>query len=593
MGMASKENSVDLSVVMERLDFLESRVEEIAGKLALTTDNTRRGARANEEYAQPDPFLKVDSSEGISEWVSKGGLLQKLASVCFIMVFALLLRTVTDYGYINVTAGSMLGLAYAVGLGGAGCFFYSREKMLATVFSVCGFLLYYSIIVEGYSRFGAISAVTAYAALFLSLGFSAFVGLRYQAGKLLAFSLIGLTVSALVLGYPQLNFPMSGFLILAANAVLMVAIERRLVDKLKWPVTIITMLFWALWAFKGHMPLQRGEVLPEYIGIGWLLPLLSCYGLFYFTVYLRRYFGSAELGVFDAILPSLNMILIFIAANVVVNGLWHKGWLHGFVTLVIGLLHVGVGWKLSTRDAGRAGGVGGAVVAGALMLAMALPAVVGNIALAIPFWSVTAYGLLRLSGRCNSGMIRIISYLYQLFVLWIGMMAGVFGLSKLVAPEASLLAAASLALMALLQFGWARKNPMPEGALVTKLDSHDYAAIPLLLAGVAGVYFFASLLVDIFAVRLLEIPVNTIYCGRSVLLRLGAIALLLIGSRNRKLELVWVAVAVGLIACLKVFLVDLFNTSGIPLVLSVLSFGILAAVGSVVMGRWNRLAAGG
>ena len=81
------------------------------------------------------------------------------------------------------------------------------------------------------------------------------------------------------------------------------------------------------------------------------------------------------------------------------------------------------------------------MVAGALMLAMALPAVVGNIALAIPFWSFTAYALLLLSGRCNSAMIRIISYLYQLFVIWIGMMTGVFILGKSAAPGSSLLAA--------------------------------------------------------------------------------------------------------------------------------------------------------
>jgi hypothetical protein len=42
------------------------------------------------------------------------------------------------------------------------------------------------------------------------------------------------------------------------------------------------------------------------------------------------------------------------------------------------------------------------------------------------------------------------------------------------------------------------------------------------------------------------------------------------------------------VGCLKVFLVDLFSGSGLPLVLSVLSFGVVAMVGSIIMGRWPR-----
>ncbi|MHC4919582.1 MAG: hypothetical protein ACYTKC_08290 [Planctomycetota bacterium] len=41
------------------------------------------------------------------------------------------------------------------------------------------------------------------------------------------------------------------------------------------------------------------------------------------------------------------------------------------------------------------------------------------------------------------------------------------------------------------------------------------------------------------------------------------------------------------------FTSDLFTAHGVPLVLSVFSFGMAAAVGSVVLGRWQRSTATG
>ena len=73
-----------------------------------------------------------------------------------------------------------------------------------------------------------------------------------------------------------------------------------------------------------------------------------------------------------------------------------------------------------------------------------------------------------------------------------------------------------------------------------------------------------------------------------MLINTGALVLLLAGSRRRRPELIWVAVALAVLGCLKVFLVDLFRSNGLPLVLSVFSFGIVAAVGSVIMGRWQK-----
>ena len=92
----------------------------------------------------------------------------------------------------------------------------------------------------------------------------------------------------------------------------------------------------------------------------------------------------------------------------------------------------------------------------------------------------------------------------------------------------------------------------------------------------------------LFATMVLADPANTIKGGRSIIINLAATSLLVMGGRRHDPELVWIAVFLAIVGCMKVFLVDLFGASGIPLVLSVLSFGVVAMVGSIVMGRWHK-----
>jgi hypothetical protein len=124
--------------------------------------------------------------------------------------------------------------------------------------------------------------------------------------------------------------------------------------------------------------------------------------------------------------------------------------------------------------------------------------------------------------------------------------------------------------------------------LFAKLDSRDYSAAALLLVCLAGFYLLFSMTIDLISTMVLADPANTIKCGRSIIINVAATFLLVLGGRRHDLELVWIAVFLAVIGCMKVFLVDLFGASGIPLVLSVLSFGVVAMAGSIVMGRWHK-----
>ena len=78
--------------------------------------------------------------------------------------------------------------------------------------------------------------------------------------------------------------------------------------------------------------------------------------------------------------------------------------------------------------------------------------------------------------------------------------------------------------------------------------------------------------------------------GQSLIINIGALALMSIALKGRNKEIAFIATAVALIGAGKVFIFDLFGIKGVPLVLSVFSTGVVAAFGSVVMGKWHKKA---
>jgi len=585
--MGDRNSISDLSVIAEKICLLETRIAELTDKVS----RLEAGVPVkidSEPGTGADPISLLEPREELGEWLSKGALLQKMAAVCFILVFALLLRTVTDYGYINVTAGSFLGLAYVSILALIGCVFYVTGRQMANVFSISGFLLLFTIVIEGHSRFDTIPVGVAYAILITALVTSAVVGIKYRVAKLLWVSMIGVTIAGLVLGFPKVIFPLSGLLFLIANIVAFIASDRSISGKLKWPVTLLTLLYMALWSFKAFAPLDRGEPVPIDVYPEWLGPFLVAFAGLYLFFYVKRYFKEARLTVYDAVIPSLNVLLLFLVGLVVVKSYWQQSWLMGLFTLAMAFGHFALGWRLLTKDPVAMVGVGGAFVAGAMAMALGMPVVVGNVAWAIPFWALTAYWFARLSARGGSGFIRGLSYFYPLFALFTGLGLDIYDPGHQISLPASLAAAASLALFGLLQFSWCRDNPPPADSLLAGLDSRDHSAVVLLLVALTGMYLLFSTVIDSVASMVLADPANTMKCGRSIIINIGAIFLLAMAGWRHDRELAWIAVSLAVVGCLKVFLADLFGTGGIPLVLSVLSFGLVAMLGSVVMGRWNK-----
>jgi hypothetical protein len=585
MGRTDTGSDLPPDAVFAELNLLRRRVDHLEQRLTVLEGGAAAG-RIETAVPVESPVL-LGSDDGFSDWLNRGAILQKMAAVCFILVFALLLRTITDYGYVNPGVGTLLGLGYVAVLVGSGSWLYRQQRPLAPVFAGCGFLLLFAIVVESLNRFATLSTTAALLILVAALAAGSFMGLRFTASRLLAVCVVGVAVSGLAGGFPKVLFPAAGGLLLAANLVALLADRRGVSRSLKWWVTLLTLCFWALWGFKVYMALRHGQPLaPLYIG--WYLPLLLLFGGMYLAIATEKYFRSAQCSAYEAILPSLAMLLLFLAGRVVVVKVWEAATLFGGLAVGLAGLQVLIGWRLSVRDVGRCAAIGGSMVAGALLLALGLPELLGGLVWAIPGWALAAYGLARLSGRCDSAVLRVISYLYQLFVFWVGLMSGVLTSPPEGQLTASLLAASALAVCSLAQYRWCRQHPPPAGSLLARLDERDHSAVILLLCGLGGLYFLGALLLDTVAGATLAEPGNTMRCGRSLLINFGVLVLLLLGSRQRLPELLWVAVALAVVGCLKVFFFDLFKSSGLPLVLSVLSFGVVAALGSILMGRRQK-----
>jgi len=140
-----------------------------------------------------------------------------------------------------------------------------------------------------------------------------------------------------------------------------------------------------------------------------------------------------------------------------------------------------------------------------------------------------------------------------------------------------------------IQFKWCRKE-----AIITKkgffgrVDRADRSALILLVTSLVCAYCMLQLLSFLAINTFSANPANALTGVQSILINAGAISLLLLAMPGRNKEILTTAVFIIIIGAFKVFGYDLFKSNGIPLVLSVLSFGGVAAVGSVVLSRWSR-----
>jgi hypothetical protein len=197
-----------------------------------------------------------------------------------------------------------------------------------------------------------------------------------------------------------------------------------------------------------------------------------------------------------------------------------------------------------------------------------------------------ALGVAVLSNRWGSGAVRATSYLLQTYAI---VSLGIHSLSS--GPAATLLAgtvpAAVLAAAALSHYRWCRRHPPPaRSPLFGTYDRQDLSGAVTLLAALTGSFF---LLRGIAWHILAGEPggAEAFQCAQSITINLAALGLGLYAFRARNREIRNVAILVIAAGAVK-SAADLLGTRGVPLVLSVFSFGLAAATQSITLSRWQR-----
>ena len=548
----------------------------------------------NEELSLSDvPIPKVKASSTITlpieddSWthLSQEVLLPRLAAVSFMMVVALILRTVTANGMLTQVFGSSIGVFYASSLIGVGFYLYMKKNKFAPVFPACGVLLLYSIIYEAHAYFSSLDIHDIYLILLVSEVIIVLIGLKCQANVLLYIAVFFSSAVAIALDFTspvyELITPIVFINVVAGH----LAARFSITNKLRWYTLIFSLVVWMLWAFKLNFYLGQSPEKAVPLGVLMYLPILFLFWGFYIYTSLWKTLKKAdEFEIFHSFLPAVVCGATFFAANAVLKPWVGQQRLIGFVTVLISACFIAlVAWLAKRQDNDVPGGKEYVTAATILLiqgLAISFPPL-----FALPVWVVAASVLTVRSSQWRSGGIRVISYLFQMFILVFALKTNTFSAGH-ETWWAGTIVAGLLSVMTLCVFSWCRKNPPDyESVYFGLFDKKDHTAVVLLVIGLFEAYVSARFVAGHIAATFPD-PLNALYCSQSIILNSGIVILLLVGLKMMNKEILTVAALVVLIAAIKVFLFDLLQTDGLPLVLSVFSFGVVAATSSVVMRKW-------
>jgi hypothetical protein len=418
----------------------------------------------------------------------------------------------------------------------------------------------------------------------------AVISYRFNVFAPISIGTLGMCLAGSAIDYPNPFFPYLTMILWTANVLGFFAAQMKRCSWLRWIVLVVSMIMLQLWAIKLRLPLIRHEQIPAALALSWFLPVLAIFAVTYPALAIAGIVrsGGAKITRFDCALPTISGIWAFTAAKLLVNA-WGAGTtLLGWVGIAFAVAHFGAAFWMAGRTGGGNSGANAFIFGGAALLAAALPAATGSFLLSLPALAILAFWLIIISRQWQNGGTRTISYVVQLYA---SAVMAVYLQSNSTAAVDVLTAIPTglLAVTSLFHYQLARHSAPPAtSTFFTRLDRNDLSAVLLLLAALASAFFMLRVCIYQILVMLPGNVNNSFRCAQSILINLSAAGLMLFAIRRRNREIRNVAILVTLIGAAKVFLYDLIGTHGMPLVLSVFTFGLVAALGSLVLGRWPR-----
>ncbi len=574
----------------EHVESLGRRVAELEGRRTASAQARSAAASTKAPEGKPAAGEPDSLSDGVIHWASRASLFPRLATLCFLMVIALILRTITDSGIVNPLLGMGLGMGYAAVLMVAGWYQYRRSSSLAPVFVACGAILMSSIVVETHARFGSLPLVPAYWTLMATGAALAFVSRRFSVFLPVSIGTLGMCLAGAAIDYPDPFFPYLFMVLLTANLLGYYAGTLRRCGWLRWTVLLVTLAMFLLWGMRLEAVAAGKIAAAPTLAPQWFLPVLAAVGVAFLTIALLGIVRSrlAKLSAFDFCLPTINAVGLYLAARVVVNKTDGSALALSLVAILFALVHFGAAFWLAMRKVEGIPGTNSFVVAGIALLGLALPAALGSGLAAAPVLAAAALGVAVLSDRWGSGAIRADSYLLQIYGV-VSMVFYVLANGIPATPLAGTVPCAALAAAAFAHYRWCRRHVPPANSpLFDTYDKQDLSGAVTLLAALTGSFFLLRTIAWWIILPAGPGGPEVFQCTQSIIINLAALGLGLYAFRTRNREIRNVAILVIAVGAAKTAF-DLLGTKGVPLVLSVLSFGLAAATQSITLSRWQRV----
>ena len=554
-------------------------------------DATPRPASATQAKQYPVGDLS-DVSEDVLNWVGRASLLPRLSALCFLLVVALILRTITDSGLINKLIGSGVGMSYAAALMAVSWYQYSKQSPLAPVFAACGAILMSTIVVETHIHFGSLPLVPAYLTLMASGIGMALISRQFNVLTPISVGILGMCFAGAAIDYPHPFFPYLSLVLFTANLLGYYATQLKRCSWLRWSALVVTMVMLQLWGVQIVSALRKGGEIPLALAASWFLPVIAIFAVTYLVIAILGIIKSGEEkpSRFDICLPTINVLWAFaVMLSVARTPGGGSIFILGGIGVLIAIFHLVVAFWLIQRGGQNTPGAASFTFACGVLLALALPAATGKWALSLPILSLIAVFMAAMSRVWSSGTIRVTTYLFQIYCC-IAMVIALRGDGPAAMDAVNILPSGLLTYIVLYQYLWCRWWPPTEGSsFFSHFDAHDRSAVLLLLAGlINGFYMIRIALFQAVTMLPTAIQHDAFSCSLSVLINLSAVALILYAFLKRNKEIRNVAILVMLAGGMKVFLFDLMGAHGLPLVFSVFSFGVAAAVESIALGKWQK-----
>jgi len=578
---------------------LEKRVADLEAQVDSLTESVKALQLAQGKSLEKQPVSKKaerkvaaqgGTSEEILSWVDKSYILSRIATTSFIVAVALALRTAAENSIIDLQLGSFIGMLYAFGLIIYGWFAYKEKSIQAPVFILWGTIIMCSVVVEAHRVFDTVPTEVAYVAMAIMGLFATIISRMHHVALPVFVGTLGMSFGSFALDYPSPVFPYLVIIMGLANLFATYATRLLRASWLRWLLLVLTLFMIQIWDLK--LAIYLSKLSPENLefSVQGLLPSIGFLGLVFAGIALLGVLGKVQdkISKFDVVLPIINVCWIFLAAEYAIGQGLTTPQVFGWVAMVAAFAHLAVAWWLAQRKPGGALGTTSFAMAGGLFLAFASPLAIGHAVIASALVALLAVGMAWLSQRCSNLGLRLVSYLLQFYAC----SALVFLLWTTDGTKPSVVGALSsglLAIIAFFHYFWARSHPIVSGeSIMHKFNKNDRGAGVLLIAALFSGFF--TMRVGLYqSLDFMHSATHSAFGGaQSVLINVTAAVLLWLSLMRRNKELRNVAVVVTVIGAGKVFLMDMVQLKGMPLMISVFTFGLVAALASLVLGRWNK-----